>query len=628
VISFYRHGFAALGSGFDRLRAWAYRHPRWAKVLAVVAIDMFLVLVGNTYAYAGGNGGYAAPFLVGGDLEDSSGIPVANYVVLPLDRGDAFTPGKMFIAFIVDPMWTGHLGVIAMLLELFSFVLSFEWVGWIATPFAGLADLLESALGQINWIPFALAVSACVGGLTLLAGRVARGGTEMLVAACIAVMATGILANPVASLTAANGALDTAQEYGAGLAAAVVSDDISSADQSVDADDIITDAVTTQLVDIFIRIPAQTVTFGAVLSGGCEDQFDSTMSSSPPVTTGDNTVRDAVSNCDPAAKAYVENPNFGEVYTMAVIMGGSGSLFLFAIAIAIFFLITVVMFLIAALKTMINVYLAILPVSRYPLWKSLGDTFMGLVSVVAMTVIMAAYLKIVVSILEATNIFGIVMQMQIISLFMIVLIFLLWRFHRSAKRAGRSMAEQLGKLGMGPGSAKPDTTNRLLKMQTANDLARTAMHFLPRGGRSPARVAAANSAKQLSQAPANRPQALGLGSNSTHKALGRAAQAAHYTATTARIAKGAAGGVPGVAAAAALEVGGSVLRRSPRALEAGAAKSPDVRSRIVVDSAGVGHIERRTTVSAPPPPVRPQGALPPSPRSVQMRQLLAGPSKS
>jgi len=262
VIGYYRSGFASIARVASALRAWAYVHPRWARVLAVVAIDMVIVFTGNTYAYA--SGAYDAPFLAGGDLHDSAGIPVANYIVLPLDRGDAFTPGKMFIAFIVDPMWTGHLGVIAMLLELFGFVLSFEWVEWISTPFAAFADLLERALGDINWIPFALMISAVVGGLTLLSGKVAKGGVEMLVSACIAVMAAGILANPIASLTAANGALDTAQQYGAGLAAAVVSDDINAADSSVDADDIITDAVTTQLVDIFIRIPAQTVTFGTV----------------------------------------------------------------------------------------------------------------------------------------------------------------------------------------------------------------------------------------------------------------------------------------------------------------------------------------------------------------------------
>ena len=42
---------------------------------------------------------------------------------------------------------------------------------------------------------------------------------------------------------------------------------------------------------------------------------------------------------------------------------------------------------------MILVYLAILPINRAPLWKAVSDTFMGLISLVVMTVCLSLYLK-------------------------------------------------------------------------------------------------------------------------------------------------------------------------------------------------------------------------------------------
>jgi hypothetical protein len=76
---------------------------------------------------------------------------------------------------------------------------------------------------------------------------------------------------------------------------------------------------------------------------------------------------------------------------------GALALFVLPMAFGVLFLVTVLGFLIAALKTMWNVYLGILPINRYPLWKSLADTFMGLVAIVFMAVVMAAVLKLTVA---------------------------------------------------------------------------------------------------------------------------------------------------------------------------------------------------------------------------------------
>lgn len=634
MIRFYRNGFATLTRAAAQLRGWTLRHPRWSIAIAIVLIDVIVVVLGNTYAYADDGTSPVAPFLPGGDIHDSAGIPLSNYTVLPIDRGDMLTVQKVLISSWIDPIWTGHLGAMAWMIWLLDWLLSFEWVQWITEPFNNLAAQLERLLGDINWIPFALMISALAGGLAILSGRLARGGIEMLVSAVCAVLAVGVLANPVASLTVAGGALDTAQSFGGQIAAAVVTDGPSSS--TLTSDDVLSEAVTTQLVDIFIRIPAQTITFGHTITGDCVSVFDDTMMSSAPVISRDNTVRDRVGDCDAAAKTYVQNPNFGSVLTTLIINSGGNVLFVFALAVALLFITTVIFFLVAAIKTMWNVYLGILPVSRYPLWRSLADVFTGLVSIVLMTVVLAVYLKIMVSILNASSSLGVVAQMGFVDVFMLILIFLLWRVRRAAKKAGHSMAEQLSQLGMGrSGAPQRDRSNVLTSMGQALNTA-AHLHNSFRGGNPAKKVTAA--ATSVEQGPVD------VGHmNATTQSNGRfpsrralpspqaAAKTADLVFAAANIAKAAPGGPAAIAGAAALQVSKAVVGKgASKAISAATLPPPRTPSaptaprRIVVDSAGVGHIHR--------PPVQPAvihdiTALQPAPRSLRnanMRELLAG----
>lgn len=682
MITFYSHTFSALAGAFWRLRFWAHEHPRWSKVIAVVLIDMFLVMFGNTYWAFAADGDPAVPFLLNGNITDSSGVPLGYYVVLPLDRGDVFNWGKAFIAAWLDPIWTGHLGMVSWMIWFCNWLLSFEWVGVIATPFNALAGVIEGFLGQINWIPFALMIAGGVAGLAIMVGRHSTGWAEIFISATCAVLATGMLANPVASLTAAGGALDTAQNYGGEIAAAVVSND--AGDPNWDSDQVLSSAVTSQLVDLFVKVPAQTIAFGHALEGECAATFTSAMLDRPPLAGG-NDVRDAVNGCDASAKQYNENPNFGQVLTAATMTPGSLTLFAIPMAFGVLFLVTVIGFLIAALKTMWNVYLGILPINRYPLWRSLADMFMGLVAIVLMAVVMAATLKITVAIITGLSGLGIplVAQMTFASLMMIVLIVLMFRAKRMAKKAGHSMAEYLSKFGMrSGGTAQRDGVKAIAAMSAVSTVAAAALrrpdnsidarsiHFGLGAGGAAAQDIGSMTATRATAAP---PRPVPPSGGSTGRGAlpapqggsggGRAAGAAAAASKTAdlvftgvRIGKGAAaGGLAGAAGAAALEVGGRVASKgASKAIQAGAsaatpsstsgasrpapaavkvvpmvvdqtpARTPDSSRRIVVDGNGMGRIQRTPTggvvdISSLPPQPR---ALP-SPRSAELRNRLA-----
>ncbi len=677
MITFYRHTFTTLGGAFWRIRHFAREHPWWARISAIVLVDVFLIVFGNTYWAFAADGSGAAPFLLGGDITDSGGVPLSSYTVLPLDRGDVFTWGKAFIAAWLDPIWTGHLGLVGWMIWFCNWLLSFEWVEVIAAPFAGLADVVEAVLGQIHWIPFALMISGGVAGIAIMLGRHSTGWAEIVISATCAVLATSILANPVATLTATNGALDQAQEYGGQIAAAVVSDDIN--DTTLDSEDMLSAAVSSQLVDIFVKVPAQTIAFGHALEGTCATTFTETMTTSAPINTGGNEVRDAVGACDEAAKSYNQNPNFGQVATAVTMTPGALALFLLPVAFGVLFLVTVIGFLIAALKAMWNVYLGILPVSRYPLWRSLADTFMGLVAIVLMAVVMAAVLKLTVAMITGLSGLGIpvVAQMTFATFTMCVLLFLLVRARMAAKKAGRSMAEQLSKFGMGKAGAKErDNVKAVAAMGAVSAVASAAVrrpdrnvdarsiNFLgsdlgPAGGSGsgPASFAATRGPAAptppapSSGGPAALPPAQSGPGGAGAGAAAKASKTADLIFTSARIAKGAgAGGLAGAAGAAALEVGGRVTRSgagkaissgvsavqgasgrsgesrtspAPVVIESvGAQQTPDAPRRIVVDASGVGHVERRPAGSAVDiSTLAPRGAR--SPRSLELRNRLA-----
>lgn len=652
MITFYRTGFRRLERALGPIARWCRRHPRWALVIGFVLGDAFVICFGNTYAYAdNSDSSPLAPFLPGGSLHDSAGVSVAAYAQLPIDRGDAFTYQKSIISMVVDFIWSGHLGFVAWMLAFLNWLLSFQWVSWIATPFTSLGDFAHTYLSGIAWVPFALMITAVVAGFSLFAGKWAGGLSEMFISVVCAVLATGLLANPVASLTNAGGALDTARSYGSEVAASVVQDGNAKGAPvtTFNSDDILSESVTTELIDIFVRAPAETIAFGHTLSEQCSSIFENEMKTSSPIaTSASNTVRDAVGQCDPEAQKYVSNPNPGEIFTAGVISTGGFTLFMLSMAIALLLLVTIVFCLLEALKLTWNIYLGILPVNRQPLWKSLMGVLMGLVSIVFVVVVLAAYLKLLVAVLNASSGLGVFMQMAFVDIFVVVLMFLLWRVRHAAKRAGNTMAEQLSKLGLSKGGAKiRDRSAAIATMGVAGNMATSLLRKKPQsfdnrsinffeGDRSALLAgvqasgpidagtvtAVPDRAPRPSGPDTGSPRALGAGGKP-----GAGQKAARFAFGAAQLtAAAASGGTSALATQAAKSAGSAVARKGIEHAVAhvnGTQTAPPVVGRrIEVDSKGVGHIRRP---EPPTPQVHDISSMPPrrSPQNLQLRELIA-----
>ena len=443
------------------VRFWLYQHPRTRRTMSILFLWAVLIHAGATAAFAAdGTGQGSGLFLPTAGIHDTHGIPIDKYMSLPLDRGDAWTPQKMWITSILDFLWVGHIFYIAMLFAMVKFLLAFEWIEFIASPLNGIAVSFQALVNQIYWIPFALMVTAFVAGIYILRGKFSSGLIECVVAVVIAIAATGVLANPVATITGPDGILNKAKIWGGEISVAITTDRQPcmpggncrrpTADTTMSADKVLAENVIAQLVDTFVRVPAQTVTFGHVLTGDCDKVFDKAFNDRNPINVAETNVRDRVGECDKDAKEYVQSPVITKIGVMANIQSGSFFMNLLILGLSLYIISSVFSSLWNGLKAMFASLWAVLPsTSRTGLWRSIIGIYSSCVMIVVALIFLAGYMKVLVSITALMSRFGIVLQMAFVNIAVLVFLIGLWRLHRRAKKAGETLAQRLGKLGLG-----------------------------------------------------------------------------------------------------------------------------------------------------------------------------------
>lgn len=449
------------------VRFWLYQHPAVRRTCSVLFLWAVLIHAGATAAFAAdGTGQSSGLFMPTTGIHDTHGIPIEKYMTLPLDRGDVWTPQKMWVTSILDTLWVGHIFYIALLFAMVKFLLAFEWIDFIATPLNAIAVSFQALVTQVYWIPFALMVTAFVAGIYMLRGKFSSGLIECVVAVVIAIAATGVLANPVATITGPDGFLNKAKIWGGEISVAITTDQPPclpggncrrpETDTTMSPDKVLAENVIAQLMDTYVRVPAQTVTFGHVLTGNCDTVFDKNFADRNPVNVSETNVRDRVGECDKDAKEYVQSPVITKVGVMANIQAGSFFMTILILGLSLYIISSVFSSLWNGLKAMFGSLWAILPAtSRTGLWRSIIGMYTGSVMIIAALVLLAGYLKVLVYISAVMSRFGIVLQMSFVNIAVLIFLIALWRMHRRAKKAGESLAQRLGKLGIGSADEKP-----------------------------------------------------------------------------------------------------------------------------------------------------------------------------
>lgn len=598
-----------------RLMRWTQHHPRISSAILITGLLVLGFIFDTITARAADDTTIdsAPPYLATLMGTDDEGVPLAAYASLPLDYSDALHPLRALPGILVSIIWSVHIFAIAWILTFLDWLISFEWVSWLGTPIEALAEILQTKLSAIGWVPMALAVAALVAGVVIFRGKFGTGIIDLGISLMSAILVAGALANPITSLTAENGGLDTVQSWGKELMTDFfVDEDEQPPSSDENKDNVIAEEITQPLASLFIRQPAQSIAFGHTLTGECDEVFTEQMKTSSPIAGGEDTVRDKVADCDPVAKVYVFNPNFGQVITAVVSLGGVAGVLMIAEILAVLLVGSILMTFWDGMKAMGSAYIAVLPaVGRYTLWKSIMGLLFGLGSIVLFLILIGGFLKLVVEVMSFVGAAGIPITTQLgfISFtFFIMLALLLWTWYK-VRKSSEGTAAWLSKFGLGTGS-RPAASG-FGKAAVAVAGFRAATNLLGDSARRPQSDDAPKGNEpsgKPSPVPAMQSSSAGTpglgpnGDSSSAPGVGKSMARIQTAGSAVRIAKAGSGGPGGMAAVAAMEVGKQIAQKKRKGSQQESAslraaqihQAPAARwdRRISVDSDGIGHIRR------------------------------------
>ncbi|MFC9718337.1 hypothetical protein [Micrococcus luteus] len=388
---------------------------------------------------------------------DSHGVPLDHYQTLPLDRGGLLDPILSMLAGVMSFIWGLHYSLVTSLLWLLQYLLSFEWVSLIVDPIQPMAEQVQAMLSGLNWVPFAATVAGATIGLLFVSGRRNQGWGELVLSVAMVMLATGALMNPVTWITGPGGMLEKSQLFGARVAVEIVGGDSSQISTPQDASTALNETVMTDLGTLLLRNPAQTSAFGHILDGQCAQVFTDATRAADPMDTSSTDVRDAVSDCDEAAKSYVSSEDFFKPAQMLFIGGGVLVLLVLGFALALIFIVSVLLAMFYGIWQMAAVLIAILPgTSRTSFLRAFFGVLACMAAIITTTVLTAAAVNLLVSVLEATTGLGVVLQMMILFLVTVAVIVLVFKLRNDLHKKGKSMADWVARLGLS--KTTPTTT--------------------------------------------------------------------------------------------------------------------------------------------------------------------------
>ncbi|WP_322477291.1 hypothetical protein [Microbacterium testaceum] len=428
-----------------------------------------------------GSGTITLPFLSPLNPKDSGGVDLAHYTSLPYDRGHPITsPENWFNAQISDPIWLSNLVAISWSMWFLQFLITMQWADWITTPLQAIFTMIANALGQVGWAATAMAIAGIVVVIALFRGMLATGLTKTLISVFAFAIAGTILANPVGMITGPDGALQSVQRWGGSVSAAIASDNPDLMNQPPSAqtsNQIVNDALMGQVMDAWVRLPAQEIAFGHVLKGDCAEVFNKAMMTADPLDSNRNSVIDAVKGCDKSAGDYASHPTLGNAFSAAIASFGAQILNLMGVGLGVVLMIAIGYTLWSACKWMFANFAVMATFGYQAWWSSMIGVGVGLVTVGLSLVIVSSFLAVVTGFMKAMSGFAglsTIAQLGLLDIVVLVMIIVLFWQWIKAKKAGERLAERLARLTGGERGPRSNpvraTVSRVVDLYLANRL--------------------------------------------------------------------------------------------------------------------------------------------------------------
>lgn len=508
-----------------RVAKWV-RHHKIRTVAIVVGAWLTLSLLGGhaIMAFAAdGEGIQSLPYLSPLNPKDSGGVDLLHYTFLPYDCGHPLTsPKNFFVSQITDPIWMANIFGLSWSMWFLQFLISMEWVAWLATPLEWIMKLLADGIAQIGWVTTGLIIAGIIVTVSFFRGQLATGMTKMLISISAFALAGTLLANPVGMVTGPGGFLQTAQQGGAAISASIASNDATLLNKPPAADQakqIVSDALLSQVMDAWVRLPAQEVAFGHVLEGQCADTFNKVMMEVGPLDTGGSKVLDAVKACDPAAGEYAMNPTIANAFTAGIAAFGAQILNLLSTILGLMLMVAIGYAIFKACQWAFANLAVIATFGYQAWWAGLIGSLIGAIAVALMLITVAAFLSIVTGMMKAVS--GIpgmstIAQLGFLDVVVVTaLVVLVWQWFK-AKKAGEKLAERLARLtgGIGAGGSKShpirQTVGRVVERYVGNKM--SGMGSSTERPALPSRPIPPRPTPEVAQTPTPAPTALPAGS--------------------------------------------------------------------------------------------------------------------
>ncbi|CAN1569853.1 hypothetical protein MCEMIE22_03138 [Mycobacteriaceae bacterium] len=236
-------------------------------------------------------------------LTDSRGVPVSYYYLSTVSTAEKIRetgPGlslnpDSWVEWLSDSLVTGltyegvaaalqmqaalYVTMVALALWALNFVLSLQWLTFLASWFRPLFDALQNLVADLYLFPICLAIGLAVGAFHVVVNNhKGHGWRVILSTVVIGILGFIVTRDPVSDLGTEHGLLAQARRAGLDVSSAA----IGNAPIAPGTADPLR-ALSTSLVDAMIRAPLQLFNFGTSIDGpqfpGCGPAWDSAITS-------------------------------------------------------------------------------------------------------------------------------------------------------------------------------------------------------------------------------------------------------------------------------------------------------------------------------------------------------------
>lgn len=326
------------------------------------------------------------------DVPDSRGIHVSQYE-LSLDTGGITAPLKIWLSMRLNGAWNIYRYSIAFVAFLVDWTINMSWVSAITDPLAKIGQELRSQLLDPAGIAaFMLIVSAAVGVVRLIFGRMGKGLYDILSACIVAALVTGVLASPIGAMTGVP--LTRARQIGVGVANLIATDGaLPEMGGQAPTSHL---EVGTTLIDTMIRPPHGLINYGVNFTNDqkCTGAYDKALKAGPYWDPDSTEARQAVGSCDKNLGTYAKYSIYTASASMSLFMVSGALLCALILLVCVLIFIAVLMLVWNLLKLVVTAVIGIGPGdTRGPMIRNAFQALISLIyvasSMIALAIVMA-----------------------------------------------------------------------------------------------------------------------------------------------------------------------------------------------------------------------------------------------